>query len=213
MDGRNRINAIMKLDLDLKALELSDCTYDEAVAFARSKNDHRRHMAPSQIAMRAAKEIWQSRFNEDATKKPRPQWLKVPEHRDVADKKISVTTVEAAIRILKDYPKYAEEIFTGERSIQQVVNILKKNKNTESFIAAQAEAFHKEVNDDTFHYENGEIKPRNLVYADKTLSYLETEYSEDTAIRYTKYTKEHTIEELAKMLVELEEQLDEVKSK
>jgi len=205
MDGRNRINAIIKLELDLKVVELSDCTYDEAVAYARSKNDQRRHMDTSQLAMRAANEILKSRTNEDGSKKPRPQWLQIKNQRDVVAKKISVSTVEGAVSIAKNHPEYAERIFNGQHSLQQVLTIIGLKKKKETNLIQELSVLQPELDNDPFYYPNGEIKPKTLIYEDKTVSYLGAEYSEDTAARYIKYTKELTKEELAKMLVELEE--------
>lgn len=210
MDGRNRINAIMKLGINLLALELSDCTYDEAVAYARSKNDERRHMDTSQLAMRAAYEILKSRVNDNGSKKPKSQWLQVKMHRDVLSKKISDSTVEKAIRLVKSHPKYAQQIFEGKRTLQQVDTILKKQVKKAKEAEQEIESMQTILDQDPCYYENGEIKPKTLVYEDKHISYLGANYTEDAVFRYSVYTKQHSKEELAMKLVELEEKLAEI---
>jgi hypothetical protein len=212
VDGRNRINAIITLKLDLKVLELNDCTYDEAVEYARSKNDHRRHMDTSQLAMKAAYEILKSRVTEDGTKKPRPQWLQLKNQRDIVAKKISVPTVEIAISIVKQYPEYAQQIFEGKYTLQQVSKLLELKKAKLTSVERELKDLQPELDKDPFFYPNGEIKPKSLVYQDKTVSYLGAEYSEEVATRYIHYTKELTIEEIALKLVELEELLEEQKN-
>lgn len=211
MDGRNRINAISALKKDLKVLELTDCSYEEAVEYARSKNDHRRHMDTSQLAMRAAYEILKSRVNEDGTTKPRPQWLQVKDHRDVESKKISDSTVEKAIRLAKSHPDYAQQIFVGKHTLQQVDTILKKQEKKLEEAQADIEGLQTRLDQDPFYYENGDIKPKTLVYTDKNESYLGSHYSEDAAARYSAYTKQLSKEELAIKLVELEEELAELR--
>ncbi len=208
MDGRNRLSIIKKLNLDLKAIVLSGCTREEAIHCAKSKNNFRRHMDKSQVAMKAAKEIFINRTNEDGTLKKRSDWFPLSQHEDILSGELSKRTLEKAVSILKNHPKVAELIFNGVKTLPQVERVLKLQKDEEERRKIEIGCLEDSISDNPFTI----AVSSDLVYIDdENINHLECDYSLEVVNNYKYYVSEFPKENLALKLVKTEEELKEIK--
>lgn len=208
MDGRNRLNIMKRLKQDLKAVVLSDCTKEEAVQFAKSKNDFRRHMDKSQVAMKAAKEILSNRINEDGSPKKRKNWSSVSQHETVLSGELGKRTLEKAVSILKNHPKIAELIFNGIKTLQQVDREFKLKKDEENRLKKELEYSQTATSSNPF----SQTESSDLIYVDdENINHLECEYPMEVVNNYKYYVNEFPKEDLALKLVKTEEELKEKK--
>ena len=137
MDGRNRVKAVKELQKSLEVIIVTT-TYEDALKLAQSNNDKRRHMSKSQFAMKAAFRILASRVNEDATPKPKTEWLEVQKVQEVVDKVVSSRNVTSAIKIAQDNEVLAKDVFNGD---MELVNATRQLEDKEVIADVNLELF------------------------------------------------------------------------
>lgn len=204
IDGRHRLAAAQELNIDLKAYRLTG-TREEAEASVRSC-DARRNLDTSQIAMKCAYRIMESRFNPDGSKKPKSHWLPYKSIPEITYKIIGERSVNKAIDILKDYPDVAESVFSGHLTMTGAKNLIDSYK-------AQKEEADKTLKlqlDKKAKYAT-EYAPEAM-YFDLNEEYLRETYSEAAAESYRMYMDMedfHPRQMIIQKLVVAEHQLQE----
>jgi hypothetical protein len=204
VDGRHRLAAAKKLKIDLRTYHLTG-TREEAEA-AVSSCDVRRNLTTSQIAMKCAYRIVQSRSNADGSMKPKSEWYSIKNLPEIIYKIIGKRSVEAAIKIRLDHPHIAESVFLGHQTMTGAKNLIDSYK-------AQKEEADKTLKfqlDRKAKYAT-EYAPEAM-YFDLNEEYLRETYSEITAESYRMYMdmeEFHSRQMIVQKLVVAEHQLQE----
>lgn len=204
IDGRHRLAAAQELNIDLKACYLAG-TREEAEAHVRSC-DARRNLDTSQIAMKCAYRIMESRFNPDGSKKPKSHWLPYKSIPEITYKIIGERSVNKAIDILKDHPDIAESVFSGYLTMTGAKNLIDSYKVQKE----EADKTLKLQLDKKTKYAT-EYAPEAM-YFDLNEEYLRETYSEATAESYRMYMdmeEFHPRQMIVQKLVVAEHQLQE----
>jgi len=204
IDGRHRLAAVQELNIDLKAYYLTG-TREEAEASVRSC-DARRNLDTSQIAMKCAYRIMESRFNPDGSKKPKSQWLPYKSIPEITYKIIGERSVNKAIDILKEHPHIAESVFLGHLTMTGAKNLIDSCQTQKE----EADKTLKLQLDKKAKYAT-EYAPEAM-YFDLNEEHLRETYSEATAESYRMYMdmeEFHPRQMIVQKLVVAEHQLQE----
>lgn len=201
MDGRNRLAAAKQLIIDLKVIHLTG-TREEAEASARS-SDARRNLSKSQLAMKAARRVVNSRVNSDGTPAKRSQWLSPKKLNDVINKVIGERSVELAISYIKEYPEVANGVFEGHFPMSTA------GKMIENYKMQQADAEYYLCNALEQKAYNADNYAPEAVYFDLNEHDIKETYSSSAVTQYREYLKREDVyprQRLVKLLVAAEEE-------
>lgn len=201
MDGRNRLKAAKQLNIDLKVIHLTG-TREEAEALVRS-SDARRNLSRSQIAMKAARRVMNSRVNPDGTPTKKSQWLSPKKLDDVINNIIGDRSVELAISYLKEYPEVANGVFEGHFPMSTAGKII------ETYKVQQVDAERCLLGTLGQKAYNASNYAPEAVYFDLNECKIEEKYSSSAVVQYREYLKREDIYPrllLVKLLVAAEEE-------